>query len=211
MPKLNQAFGQTSWGGRIDPRLMLELEEKSEARSLALTHAARSIVDATELVHRRRLEEFSTLRDRESYHDDESNPYREEDEKRQSLALARAARKTLLAEKKLASKCIREAKLRLQASYDLAETVENKLVLAERRIGAIMADMTASGLIITLPCPPASKPCLWPPHELGLDNSDSDGSDTEMDVMAALESDDEDVDVGDSDIDIDAGNVTVPP
>jgi hypothetical protein len=176
---------------RPDPRAtLLDLEENSDARSLALIHAARSIIDATEVVLRRRLDEFSTLRDRQSSQEAESNPYREEDEKRQLLAQARAARKTILAEKKLASRCIREAKLRLQASYDLSEMVENKLLLAERKIGALMADMMASGLIITLPRQPASSPRRWPPQELCMDNSDSDMSD-EMDVMEAIESDDE--------------------
>jgi hypothetical protein len=163
-------------------------------------------------VLRRRLDEFSTLRDRQSIQEAESNPYREEDEKRQLLAQARAARKTILAERKLASRCIREAKLRLQASYDLSEMVQNKLQLAEEKIGTLMADMMASGLIITLPRQPASKPQRWPPQELCMDNSDSDMSDAdqEMDVLEAMESDDEleGDDIDNSASASDAGKVT---
>jgi hypothetical protein len=179
-------------------RLLLELQEKADARSLALNNASRSIIDATELVLKRRLDEYMhlILRNRNSSHEKGFNPSHDEDEKRQSLEVARAVRKTILAERKLAAKCIREAKLRLQASYDMAETVETKLLLAERMIGSIMADMTASGLIITVPKRLAGKPCRWPPHELAVDHSDSDerGTDLEMDMMEVSESDDDDMD-----------------
>ena len=177
--------------------MLLDLEESSLARSLALSRAARSIIEATELVLKRRLEEFSTLRASGHLGDHaESKEYRGDNNRRQLFDQARAARETLLAERKLATRCVREAKLRLRASYDVVETVETKLVLVEQRLGALMAEMTRSGLVITLPHQP-SELRHWPPEEFC---SDSDGSDLDMDVVLALESnDDDDDDDGDGD------------
>ena len=196
MLELSNISLQTPWGEHTDPgAILLQLEESSDARSLALVRAMRSIVDAQELVLNRRLEEISTLRQPTHLGDEAvSVECRMYHQAHQTLLQARASRETLLAERKLAAKHIKDAKLRLQASYQAAEVVETKIMLAEQRLGGIMAEMTALGMMIPFSHRPASAPRPSLPLDFWLDDSDSEGSSADMDVLKALESDEDNVD-----------------
>jgi hypothetical protein len=65
------------------------------------------------------------------------------------LAIARANQETLIAQRRLAEKHIRVAKLRLEASYEAAESVESQLTQAQLSVGAILTEMGKFGWMTT--------------------------------------------------------------
>ena len=167
--------------------IQLELEDNSEDRHLALRRAARRVLDAEDRVSNRRKATISALRESARLsHEAGIMEYRSYYQAHGRLAVARANQETLMAQNKLARKRIRAAKLRLQASYEAAEAVATQLMLAERDLGAIMTEMSASGWMTN---PAATRPSNqlatqsrpWPQEPWSSD-SESEGSDMEYEA-----------------------------
>ena len=170
--------------------LQIDCEDNSEKRSFALRRAAREVMDAEDRVSSRRREVMSALRQSTRFsHDTEFSAHRSYYRAHGRLAVARAARETLLAERRLAARRIREAKLRLRASYDAAETVETRLMLAERDLVATITEMSTVGWMAMTPAIRPSNPS--PPWPEDPWSSDSESEDMDFTVG----SDDEDTNV----------------
>jgi hypothetical protein len=120
----------------------LEFEDKSESISLALRDAARKVMDGEDRVSRKRQEEVSALRQSARFvSEPEFNKYRSYYQAQGRLGVARATEARLGAERKLAKRRIREAKLRLRAAYDTAEMADAQHMLAMRGLGALLVEM----------------------------------------------------------------------
>jgi hypothetical protein len=121
---------------------------------------------AEQRVALRRLKEISALRKALGNLESENvpNPYYEA---KQALAIARAVRDTLSAERKLAIERINEAELHLRASHDAADVMRGKLVMAERQVGVLLNEMDSLGLSSTSPVDPED-------HD---DNNNNNGND----------------------------------
>ena len=104
----------------------------------------------------KRLEETSTLR--RAIHRSQSDYGRIPFNKaQQALAIAHAARQTLIAEEELASERVVEVELRLQATREALQAAKSKLTKAERQISHIMNAMDAQRLLPSSPVD--SEPC----------------------------------------------------
>jgi hypothetical protein len=164
--------------------LQIDCEDDSEKRSFALRHAARQVMDAEDRVSGRRREVMSALRQSTRFcHETEFTAHRSYYRAHGRLAVARAAREALLAERRLAAKRIREAKLRLRASYDAAETVRTRLKLADRYLVTTITEMSTVGWMTMTPAIGPSNPSPpWPEDPWSSDSESEDftvGSDDE--------------------------------
>jgi len=172
--------------------LRLQFNDDVERRSLALRHAARDVMDAKDQVSDRRREAMSALRQSKLFkHGAEFSEHRSYYRAHGKLAVARATRKTLMAEKKLISRRIREAKLRLQAWYEAEETVKSQLTLAELNLVGTLTEMRTFGWMsmTTSAKRPAAISGPWPAAEDPWlsDVGESEESDEDMDCSVGSE------------------------
>jgi hypothetical protein len=170
--------------------LQIDCEDDSEKRSFALRRAAREVMDAEDRVSSKRREVMSALRQSTRFcHETKFTAHRSYYRAHGRLAVTRAARETLLAERRLAAKRIREAKLRLRASYAAAEMVQTRLKLADRYLVATITEMSAVGWMAMTPViGPSNTSPPWPEDPW---SSDSESEDMDFTVG----SDDEDTNV----------------
>jgi hypothetical protein len=113
-------------------------------RKLNLARAARKASWAEERAKTRLLEEWEIFREalRSEVEHGYSLPYRAQ----QAVALARAARETLAAEKEFAVSQVEEAKLLLRVREAKVEDVEARLNQAEEQLGVLAYAMRANNL-----------------------------------------------------------------
>ena len=132
----------------------LDLMEYADEQGLALARAVHRVSSAEKAFIRKRLEETSVLRRAIHRSKDEYGkmPFHKA---QQALAIARAAKKTIIAEKKLALEHIAEAELWLKTLRETLQAADSKLYTTDRQISRIMGMMDNQGL---LPSSPVSEP-----------------------------------------------------
>jgi hypothetical protein len=152
--------------------------EYANERDVALTRAGRRRKLTEERVFLKRLEESTTLRDAIRYSSQPEHSLNLGDEALYTLAVARAARATIVEEEKLVADRITEEELQLQAMRDEAEAVARKRELAEKQVDLILNRMKSQGLSAHRIPPPVRLPQTHQPWPL-LPRPSSDTSDLE--------------------------------
>ena len=114
--------------------------EYIDERELALAKISRRRSLAQERLSVKRLEEWQTIREATQAAEAEEDGFLD-DQAQRALAVARAALATLTEEEKVAKHIVSEAKLRLQAAEDEAESIKRKRILADKQVGIILNAM----------------------------------------------------------------------
>jgi len=123
----------------------LDYMEYIDERELALAKISRRRSLAQERLSVKRLEEWQTIREATQAAEAEEDGFLD-DQAQRALAVARAALATLTEEEKLADHIVSEAKLRLRAAQDEAESVRRKRLLADKQVGVILNAMESDGV-----------------------------------------------------------------
>ena len=131
-----------SW---LNQTTRLDYIEYTDERDLTIAQTVRRRSLAQERVSVKRLAELSTIRYAVECSETEHD-FSLLHNAQHSLAIARAARDTLVEEEKLATVRITEAELRLSAMQEDAETIRSKRQLADKQIGILMHEMEIQGL-----------------------------------------------------------------
>jgi hypothetical protein len=164
----------------------LDFTEYAYEKGQALARVVRRRSLAQELVFAKRIQEITTFRIaiRDSARE---QPLSRHKEANNTLAVARAAQATLVAEESLAAERIAEAEFRLRVTQEEAEEISSKRQMADLQVGGLLNSMTLDGLRAPYTSEPehparsSPAPQYWPrlpypPSELGgtpqSDNSD---------------------------------------
>jgi hypothetical protein len=136
----------------------------ADEQGLALARIRHQISSAEKRLFTKRLGEKSILR---SAMDSQAFEYwRLPDNKaKKALAIARAARDTLLAEERLANVRVIEAKLQLRSSKEAAEAARSKVNMADQQVGRLMNEIDSQGYPPSSSNNAADDFCDAGPHE----------------------------------------------
>jgi len=114
--------------------------EYIDERELALANITRKRSLAQRRLSVKRLEELDIIREVTQASETDDDGFLD-DQAQRALAVARAALATLTEEEKVAKHIVSEAKLRLQAAEDEAESIKRKRILADKQVGIILNAM----------------------------------------------------------------------